>query len=94
MGLTAVANIGMTYVMDSYFAVAAECLLLINGLKNVVAFGFVYAAVPWVQGQGYARCFGGLAGIFVFVLLWAVPLWVWGARIRHLTAERWALISW
>ena len=55
VGLTAVANIGMTYVMDSYFAVAAECLLLINGVKNVIAFGFVYAAVPWVQDQGYAR---------------------------------------
>lgn len=55
VGLTAVANIGMTYVMDSYFVVAPECLLLINGLKNVIAFGFIYAAVPWVQGQGFEK---------------------------------------
>jgi hypothetical protein len=53
VGLTGVANIGMTYVMDSYFPVAAEALLLVNGLKNIVAFGFTYAAVPWVTQTGY-----------------------------------------
>ena len=55
VGLTGVANIGMTYVMDSYFPIAAECLLLVNGLKNVFAFGFAYAAIPWAESQGYAR---------------------------------------
>ena len=55
IALTASANIGMTYVMDSYYAIAPECLLLVNGLKNVVAFGFAYAAIPWSQSQGYAR---------------------------------------
>ncbi|KAL9611704.1 MAG: hypothetical protein Q9167_003666 [Letrouitia subvulpina] len=55
LGLTGIANIGFVYVMDSYFANAAECLLVINGLKNVVAFGFTYAGVPWSQSDGYAR---------------------------------------
>lgn len=53
VGLTGVANIGMTYVMDSYFPVAADALLVVNGLKNVVAFGFSYGAVPWITGSGY-----------------------------------------
>lgn len=53
VGLTAVPSIGMTYVMDSYFPVAPEALLLVNGLKNVVAFGFTYGAVPWVVARGY-----------------------------------------
>ena len=58
VALTATANIGMTYVMDSYFAIAPECLLLVNGLKNIVAFGFAYGAIPWSESQGYARvCF-------------------------------------
>lgn len=55
VGLTGVCSIMMTYVADSYFAIAAESLLVINGTKNVIAFGFSYAAVPWVQQQGYAK---------------------------------------
>ena len=52
VGLTGVANIGMTYVMDSYFPVAAEALLLVNGLKNVVAFGFTFGITPWIAASG------------------------------------------
>ena len=55
VGLTGTANIGMTYVMDSCFAIAPECLLLVNGLKNVVAFGFAYGAIPWSESQGYTK---------------------------------------
>ncbi|KAK6950179.1 hypothetical protein Daesc_008505 [Daldinia eschscholtzii] len=55
VGLTGVASIAMVYVCDSYFPVAAECLELINGFKNVVAFGFIRGTVPWVESQGYER---------------------------------------
>jgi hypothetical protein len=49
------ASIGMTYIMDSYFGVAAEGLLLVNGLKNTIAWGFTYSFVPWTTSAGYAR---------------------------------------
>lgn len=55
VGLTGVANIGMTYVMDSYFPVAADALLVVNGLKNVVGFGFSYGVVPWITESGYQK---------------------------------------
>jgi hypothetical protein len=55
VGLTGVANIGMTYVMDSYYPVAADALLMINGLKNVVAFGFTDAVIPWITASGYEK---------------------------------------
>ena len=55
IGITGTANIGMIYVMDSYYPVAAECLLLINFLKNVIAFGFLYGVVPWITESGYAK---------------------------------------
>ena len=55
VGLTAIASIAMTYVVESYYVVSQECLELVNGLKNVVAFGFVYATVPWTANQGYAK---------------------------------------
>lgn len=53
VGLSAVANIGMLFVVDSYYPVAAEALLLVNGLKNVFAFGFLYGLVPWATQDGY-----------------------------------------
>ena len=71
VALTGTANIGMTYVMDSCFAIAPECLLLVNGLKNVVAFGFAYGAIPWSESQGYAR-----VGYFQFERL-EIDLTVW-----------------
>jgi len=37
----------MTYVSDCYLPVAPDALMLINGLKNIVAFGFLYGIVPW-----------------------------------------------
>lgn len=55
VGLTAIATIAMTYVVESYYVVSQECLELVNGLKNVVAFGFVYATVPWIEDQGYIK---------------------------------------
>lgn len=55
VGVTGVASIGMTYVSDSYFPVAHEALLVINGLKNVVAFGYSYGVTPWIVSAGFEK---------------------------------------
>ena len=94
VGLTSIGDIAMAYAMDSYYPVAAESLLLINGAKNVVAFGLSFAAVPWVEHQGYAAAFGTMAGIMVFALLWAIPLGYFGHYIRHVTSTKLKIISW
>ena len=51
----AAASIAMTYVMDSYFEVAAEGLLVVNGMKNTAAFGFTYGFIPWTTQVGYGK---------------------------------------
>ncbi|KAI1655020.1 MFS general substrate transporter [Daldinia decipiens] len=94
VGLTGVASIAMVYVCDSYFPVAAECLELINGFKNIVAFGFIRGTVPWVESQGYERAFGTISGIFAAFVLLAIALVFWGPKIRHHTSTHWRLISW
>ena len=53
VGLTNVASITLTYVIDSYYPVAAEVMLVINATKNVVACGVLYGTVPWVANSGY-----------------------------------------
>jgi hypothetical protein len=54
-GLTSVASIGMTYVLDCYYPIGAEALLLINGMKNVVAWAFLHGVIPWTSSAGYTR---------------------------------------
>ncbi|KAF2436447.1 MFS general substrate transporter [Tothia fuscella] len=91
LGLTAVPTIGMAYVSDSYLPVSSDALLLVNGLKNIVAFGFLYGVVPWVTKEGYVNVFGTQAGVFVAILALAIPLAFYGARLRHRTAQ-WRIV--
>ncbi|OTA99252.1 hypothetical protein M426DRAFT_325333 [Hypoxylon sp. CI-4A] len=94
VGLTGSASITMTYVCDCYFPVAAECLEMINGIKNIVAFALIHATVPWVDNMGYAKAFGTLGGIFGGLMSFVVPLLIWGPQIRHHTSSKWRLVSW
>ncbi len=55
VGLTNVASITMTYVIDSYYPIAAECMVTVNATKNVVAFGVLYGVAPWVAESGYQK---------------------------------------
>jgi hypothetical protein len=82
----------MAYVSDVALPVNSDALLLVNGLKNIVAFGFLYGIVPWVEEVGYVDCFGTLAGIFVAVTgIGALALIMYGAKVRH-GAARWRII--
>ncbi|ORY19884.1 major facilitator superfamily domain-containing protein [Clohesyomyces aquaticus] len=92
VALSATPTITMAYVSDCALPVNSDALLLVNGLKNIVAFGFLYGVVPWVEKVGYRDCFGTMAGIFVGVVgIGAGVLIVFGARLRHLTAS-WKII--
>ncbi|KAF2196680.1 MFS general substrate transporter [Delitschia confertaspora ATCC 74209] len=92
VALTATPTITMAYVSDCALPVNSDALLLVNGLKNIVAFGFLYGVIPWVEEVGYIACFGTQAGMFVAIVgLGAVPLIFFGAAIRHITAQ-WRII--
>jgi len=81
-------------VIDSYYPVAFEALLLVNGLKNMFAFGFSYGVIPWLTRSGFQAAFGEMAGIQTGVMLFAIlPLNLYGKQIRHKSAG-WKVISW
>lgn len=87
IGLTAAPTITMAYVSDVMLPVAPDALLLVNGLKNIVAFGFLYGCVPWAMSSGYVDVFGAMAGIYVGIVgALGLPLWIWGDKIRHVAA--------
>ncbi|CAK7199148.1 hypothetical protein SEUCBS139899_001820 [Sporothrix eucalyptigena] len=90
--LTAVPTITMAYVSDCLLPVNSDALMLVNGTKNVVAFGFLYGIIPWVTKVGYVDCFGAQAGIYVAIIaIGAVLLIRYGAAIRHRQAQ-WRII--
>ncbi|KAH7405907.1 major facilitator superfamily domain-containing protein [Phaeosphaeria sp. MPI-PUGE-AT-0046c] len=90
--VTITPTITMAYVSDCALPVNSDALLLVNGLKNVVAFGFLYGVVPWVETAGYVNAFGTMAGIFVGIVgLGGIALIMYGARARHSSAQ-WRLI--
>jgi hypothetical protein len=80
-------------VVDCYYPVSEDLLLLIIGLKNVFGFGFGYAIIPWIGAWGFSGAFGATATIYFLSVLLGIPLYYWGKRIRHASAK-WRLIMW
>ena len=67
-------------------------LTVLPGLKNIVAFGFLYGIIPWVTQVGYVNCFGTLAGVYVAAIAIGMVLLIpFGAKIRHRQAQ-WRII--
>jgi hypothetical protein len=70
-------------VLDTYLPIGYEAILLVNALKQIFAFGFSYGVIPWVTLDGFPGAFGAMAGIQIGLMLFGLPLWYYGKRIRH-----------
>ncbi|EAU38173.1 predicted protein [Aspergillus terreus NIH2624] len=75
-------NIGITYLTQRHQQDAAQCLVLVNVVKNLVAFLFLYEAVEWVQSQGYLEVYMVMAALGVVTVGAALPLYLCDAK-RH-----------
>jgi hypothetical protein len=64
---------------------------MVNGMKQIIAFGFAYAVTPWINASGFAGSFGTMVGINVFIMLLGIPIWYWGKQIRSKSGN-WKLI--
>jgi hypothetical protein len=84
-------NLHLFVVTDSYSLISPDLMLLSIGLKNIFGFGFAYGANPWVSAQGYAAAFATMVGVHCGIMLFGIPLWYYGKRIRQTTAG-WKLI--
>lgn len=88
-GSIVAGNVTYTYIADTYLERADTALVMLNGLKNLSAFGLVYAVTPWNTYSGYAVAFGGLAVILFVFHLPMVILWWKGATIRAWQQNKW-----
>jgi len=92
-GIGAIPSITMSYVIDSYYLVSPDLMLLVVALKNIFGFGFSYAVIPWITATGYVDTFVAMAFILFGLILFGLPLWYWGKKIRDVTA-RWKIVLW
>lgn len=82
LGLTASANILLAYAVDSYPHRAAHTGLLVNVIKNLLAFGVSFQSMDWYLRDGPLKQFGAMAGALWASYLLVVPLYFFGAKIR------------
>ena len=87
-------TVAMSYVLDTHEEVAPEALVLINGLKNAIGFGFTYSFVPWTTSVGYAKVMGTMAGTWFAWHLLVIPLFIYGRAIREYTSKKLRVIFW
>lgn len=90
IALTASANVMLTYAVDCYPWRAAHIGVVVNVIKNVVAFGVGYGVTPWLEAVGPEKQFGTMAGILWFWFLFVIPLSMFGPRLRQWSL-RWIL---
>ena len=79
-------NIVVTYVVECYPRVAAECLVTINVFKNLVAFLFLYTAVNWVSSRGWIEVYMIMFMLVSLGMLLAIPFYLLGRKWRGDTA--------
>ena len=53
--LCAASATSMTYVIDCYRPVAGEVVTILVAFRNTFAFGFSFAVVPWIEGDGFIK---------------------------------------
>ncbi|KAJ5753936.1 uncharacterized protein N7511_008089 [Penicillium nucicola] len=86
-GLTLVPSVMLSYVVDSYPRTSGEALVLVNASKNVVAFGLTKGAYSWMTMQGIDKMLYEFAAVEWAVLFLALPLYIFGPRIRRRTQK-------
>jgi hypothetical protein len=84
-GLTASANVLMTYSVDCFRMRAGHVGVLVNVVKNGLAFGVSYAAMDWFDKVGPAIQFGTMAGLLWAAYLAIIPLYIYSSSLVKLS---------
>lgn len=86
-GLTASANVLLTYCVDSHRSRAMDIGVLVNVIKNCLAFGVSYAAIDWYYESGGKAQYGTMAGILWALYLLVIPLYIFRNSLRTFYAR-------
>jgi len=79
-------NISFVYTLDAYGPVKGEVVITQLAFTSIISFGLSATTNSWIARDGELVALGEMAAITAFVLLLAIPMFFWGARLR-----RWSL---
>jgi MFS family permease len=85
-GLTGSANVLLTYSVNTMPSRAGDIGVLVNVMKNCLAFGVSYSAISWMNGMGPLKQFATMAGLLWLGYLLVIPVWVWSKSIVRRSA--------
>jgi MFS family permease len=85
-------NISLVYTIDAYRPIAGEITVTSMGFKSAFGFLLSFYTNPWIAEVGYQNAYGTMAGISVAVLLFFIPLYFFGKRIRH-ASWHWSIVK-
>ncbi|KAF5707351.1 major facilitator superfamily transporter [Fusarium globosum] len=85
-GLTGSANVLLTYSVNTMPSRAGDIGVLVNVMKNCLAFGVSYSAISWMNGMGPLKQFATMAALLSAGYLLVIPVWVWNKSIIRRSA--------
>jgi len=80
--------LSLTYLMDSYEEILGDALIGVAFVRNAVAAGIVFATGPWIANLGLHNTFVSIGCLSLFISLLAVPMIIWGKKLRILCSRR------
>ncbi|KAH7237921.1 MFS transporter [Fusarium solani] len=83
-GVVYAPNVAVTYLVDCYPAFAPDVLVIVNIVKNTIAFVFLYTAVDWVRSQGWIQVYFIMFMLVSLSMVLTIPLYLWGNKARQL----------
>ena len=88
-GCTLGSTTAISFAVDSYRQYAGEALVTLNFAKNIF-HGLVFSLFfnKWLEADGAKDVFLALGGIQLGVLLFSIPMYIWGKRARMWTVRK------
>jgi MFS family permease len=83
--LTASANVLLTYSVDCFRMQAGHVGVLVNVVKNVLAFAVSVTSMNWYYESGPARQFGTMAGLSWAAYLCIIPVYLYSHSLVRLS---------
>jgi hypothetical protein len=80
-------NTGFSYMLDAYRSISMETFVAATTFKNFMFFGFSYFFNNWIAEDGPRRMFITCGSVAIAVLVTALPMYIFGKRIRAFYAR-------
>ena len=86
-GLLINMNTGFAYMLDAYRSTSMETFVAATTFKNFMFFGFSYFFNNWIANAGPRLMFITCGSVSLGVLVTALPMYIFGKRIRAFYAR-------